>query len=387
MKKLLVYAMYAGILYLVACAGKANNAPAPPAPSLPVVKLNTGSVTTWQEYPAIVQGTVNVEIRPQVSGYLEKIYVEDGAWVSQGQPLFRINSKEYRQYSSSASATILSANAAIEKAQVEVERLQPLVDNKVIAEVQLKVAKANLHEAQAAYAQAVSGKGSADITLGYTLITAPVSGYIGHINFKQGSLIGKGEQQPLTIVSEVNNMHAYFSMSEADFYNFFAAVEGKTAEEKIKHIPAVELELADNSIYAAKGKVELVQGQFDRTTGSISFRAVFTNADKLLRSGISGRIRIPFSHQNKLMVPQQSTYELQDKVYVFAVDATNKVSSKQLLINGKSNGNYIVESGVANGETIVYSGLQRLRDGAFITPQPISLDSVLHTAITMNDNN
>ena len=105
---------------------------------------------------------------------------------------------------------------------MEVERLQPLVDNKVIAEVQLKVAKANLHEAQAAYAQAVSGKGSADITLGYTLITAPVSGYIGHINFKQGSLIGKGEQQPLTIVSEVNNMHAYFSMSEADFYNFFA---------------------------------------------------------------------------------------------------------------------------------------------------------------------
>lgn len=385
MKKLLVYAMYAGMLYLVACAGKANNTPAaPPAPSLPVVKLDTGSVTTWQEYPAIVQGTVNVEIRPQVSGYLEKIYVEDGAWVSQGQPLFRINSKEYRQYSSSASATIQSANAAIEKAQVEVERLQPLVDNKVIAEAQLKVAKANLHEAQAAYAQSVSGKGSADITLGYTLITAPVSGYIGHINFKQGSLIGKGEQQPLTVVSEVNNMHAYFSMSEADFYSFFANVEGKTAEEKIKHIPAVELELADNSIYAAKGKVELVQGQFDRTTGSISFRAVFTNVDKLLRSGISGRIRIPFAHQNKLLVPQQSTYELQDKVYVFAVDATNKVSSKQLLIKGKSDGNYIVESGVINGETIVYSGLQRLRDGAIITPQPISLDSVLHTSVTMN---
>jgi len=380
------YLIYAALLYLAACAGKANNAAAPPAPSLPVVKLDTASVTTWQEYPAIVQGTVNVEIRPQVSGYLEKIYVEDGAWVSQGQPLFRINSKEYRQYSNSASATIQSANAAIEKAQVEVERLQPLVDNKVIAEVQLKVAKANLHEAQAAYAQAVSGKGSADITLGYTLITAPVSGYIGHINFKQGSLIGKGEQEPLTVVSEVNNMHAYFSMSEADFYSFFANVEGKTAEEKIKHIPAVELALADNSIYAAKGKVELVQGQFDRTTGSISFRAVFTNADKLLRSGISGRIRIPFSHQNKLLVPQQSTYELQDKVYVFAVDATSKVISKQIFINGKSNGNYIVESGIANGETIVYSGLQRLRDGAVITPQIISLDSVLHTAITMNDN-
>lgn len=384
MKKYLIYAIYGGLLYLASCAGKANtNMQAPPPPSLPVVTLNTGSATTWLEYPASVQGTVNVEIRPQVSGYLEKIFVEDGAWVAQGQPLFRINSKEYRQYSNSASATIQSASAAIEKAQVEVERLQPLVDNKVIAEVQLKTAKANLHEAQAAYAQAVSGKGSADITLGYTLITAPVSGYVGHINFKQGSLIGKGEQEPLTVVSEVNKMHAYFSMSEADFYSFFANVTGKTAEEKIKNIPAVELELADNSIYNAKGKVELVQGQFDRISGSISFRAVFSNTEKLLRSGITGKIRIPFSHLNKLLVPQQATYELQDKVYVFSVDGGNKVISKQITIRGKSDGNYIVEKGVSNGETIVYSGLQRLRDGAVIAPQQLSLDSVLHNEVSM----
>lgn len=378
MKKFPVYLMYAGVLYLAACASKANNVQAPPAAqALPVVKLDTASVTTWQEYPATVQGTTNVEIRPQVSGYLEKIYVEDGAWVSQGQPLFRINSKEYSQYSNSAAATIQLAKANVEKAQVEVDRLQPLVANKVIAEVQLKTAKANLHEAEAAYAQAVSGKGSADITLGYTLITAPVSGYVGHINFKQGSLIGKGEPDPLTVLSEVNNVHAYFSMSEADFFGFFANVPGKTAEEKIKNVPAVELQLADNSIYNTKGKVELVQGQFDRSSGSISFRAVFANNEKLLRSGITGKIRIPFSLQNKLVVPQQSTYELQDKVYVFAVGDSNKVISKQITIKGKSNGNYIVEKGVNSGETIVYSGLQRLRDGAVIAPQPISLDSVL----------
>ncbi|MES2850166.1 MAG: efflux RND transporter periplasmic adaptor subunit [Bacteroidota bacterium] len=377
MKKLPVYFIYAGLLYLAACASKANNLQAPAAQSLPVVKLELGSVTTWQEYPANVQGTVNVEIRPQVSGYLEKIYVEDGAWVSQGQPLFRINAKEYNQYSTSASANIQLAKANIEKAQVEVDRLQPLVANKVIAEVQLKTAKANLHEAEAAYQQAVSGKGSADITLGYTLITAPVSGYVGHINFKQGSLIGKGEALPLTVLSEVNNVHAYFSMSEADFFSFFASVNGKTAEEKIRNIPPVELELADNSIYNNKGKVELIQGQFDRSSGSISFRAVFANGEKLLRSGITGKIRIPFPQLNKLMVPQESTYELQDKVYVFAVGDSNKVVSKQISIKGKSDGNYIVDKGLTNGETIVYSGLQRLRDGAVIVPQRISLDSVL----------
>lgn len=350
---------------------------APPPPSLPVVKLETGSVTTWQSYPASVEGATNVSIRPQVSGYLEKIYVQDGDFVAQGQTLFRINAKEYSQFSKSADANIQLAKANVEKAQVEVDRLEPLVAGKVIADVQLKTAKAVLHEAQASYAQAVSGKGSADITLGYTLITAPVSGYVGHINFKQGSLIGKGELLPLTELSEVNNMHAYFSMSEADFFRFFSNVEGGSVEQKIRHIPPVELELADNTVYPVKGKVELVQGQFDKSSGSISFRAVFANKDKLLRSGITGKVRIPFPQQDKLLVPQQSTYELQDKVYVFALGDSNKVVSKQIAILGKSGGNYIVDKGVNRGETIVFSGLQRLRDGAKIVPQPVPLDSVL----------
>ena len=378
------YLLSALLLYLAACVGKQNEMQSAPPQSLPVVKLDTASVITWQEYPASVQGTINVEIRPQVSGYLEKIYVEDGAYVTKGQPLFRIDSKEYSQFSQSASANIQLAKAAVEKAELEVDRLQPLVANKVIADVQLKTAKANLHEAQAAYAQAVSGKGSADITLGYTLITAPVNGYVGHVNFKQGSLIGKGEMQPLTILSDVNNVHAYFSMSESEFYSFLSSINGKTAEEKISNIPGVELQLADNSIYNIKGKVELVQGQFDRNSGSISFRAVFPNDEKLLRSGITGKIRIPFSQQNKLMVPQQATYELQDRVYVFAVGDSNKVTSKQITIKGKSEGNYIVDKGVNNGDVIVYSGLQRLRDGAVIVPQSISLDSVLNNLVVVH---
>ncbi len=371
------YLLYGVALFLTACANDQNNQPAPPPQSLPVVQLDTATITTWQEFPATVQGTVNVEIRPQVSGYLEKIYVEDGAWVNQGQPLFRINSREYTQYSSSAAATIQSASAAVERAEVEVDRLMPLVANKVIAEVQLKTAKANLHEAQAAYTLAVSGKNSADITLGYTLIKAPVSGYVGHINFKQGSLIGKGELDPLTVLSEVNNVHAYFSLSEADFYLFLANIPGKTTEEKIHNIPPVELELAGNNIYKVKGKVELVQGQFDRNSGNISFRAVFTNQEKLLRSGVTGKIRIPFLLEHKMIVPQQATYEMQDKVYVFSLGDSNKVVSKQITVKGKSEGNYIVEKGVTIGETIVYSGLQRLRDGVVIVPQNISLDSVL----------
>jgi membrane fusion protein, multidrug efflux system len=380
MNKLITYILYGAIIYMASCAGQALNT-TPPPPSLPVININAGNATTWLEYPATVEGSTNVEIRPQVSGYLEKIYVQEGTYVSKGQPLFRINSKEYNELSNSAAATIQAAKAAVEKAQVEYDRLKPLVENQVIAEVQLKTAKANLDAAKAAHAQAVSGKGSADITLGYTLITAPVSGYIGPIPFKQGSLVGKGETQPLTVLSEVNNVHAYFSMSEADFLSFISTYEGKSTEEKIQHIPAVNLQLPDNTIYGPKGKIELVQGQFDRNSGTISFRAVFPNNEKLLRSGITGKIRIPSLHQSQILVPQESTYELQDKVFVFALGDSNKVFSKQIAISGKSGNNYLVSNGLTSGEKIVYSGIQRLKDGAVITPQPISADSALQASV------
>ncbi|WP_460551112.1 efflux RND transporter periplasmic adaptor subunit [Ferruginibacter profundus] len=378
MNKLL---QYSAIIFLASCTAKSMNQMPSTPPSLPVVKIVANQATTWQEYPASVEGATNVEIRPQVSGYLEKIYAEEGAWVSKGQPLFRINSAAYNEYSNNASASVQAADAAIAKAQIEVDRLKPLVDNKVIAEVQLKTAKANLAAAKAAHAQAVSSKGSADINVGYTLITAPVSGYIGHIPYKQGSLVGNGEVLPLTVLSEVNTVHAYFAMSEADFLSFAAQYQGKSTEEKIKNIPPVDLQLPDHTVYNTKGKIELVQGQFDRTSGTISFRASFPNPEKILRSGITGKILIPSLHKDQLLVPQESTYELQDKIFVFAVGDSNKVASKQITVNGKSGNNYLVSKGLTSGETIVYSGIQRLRDGAVITPQQIPADSVLQASL------
>lgn len=380
MNKIIPYILYGAIIYLASCAGNAMNPP-PPPPSLPVIEINAGNATTWLEYPASIEGTTNVEIRPQVSGYLEKIYVQEGDYVSQGQPLFRINSREYSEFSNNASASILAAKASVERAQVEYDKLKPLVDNNVISEVQLRTAKANLDAARAGYAQAVSGKGSAEITVGYTLIKAPVSGYIGQVPFKQGSIIGKGEALPLTVLSEVNNVHVYFSMSEADFLSFIAGYEGRSTEEKIKNIPLVDLQLPDNTIYNTKGRIELVQGQFDRNAGTISFRAVFANKEKMLRSGLTGKIRIPSLHQGQMLVPEESTYELQDKVFVFALDDSNKVTGKQISISGKSGNNYLVSKGLANGERIVYSGIQRLRDGVVITPQNIKTDSLLQVSL------
>lgn len=348
-----------------------------PPPQLPVVAVVTSPATTFKEYSASLEGRVNVEIRPQVEGILEKIYVDEGAYVKAGQPLFKINDRTYNESLNSAQSSVLAAQANVQRAQVEVDRLIPLVDNKVISEVQLKTARAALDAAKAAEEQAKAGVGNARINVGYTYITAPVSGYIGRIPYKTGSLVGKGEDMPLTVLSEINEMYAYFSMSEPDFITFKQQFAGNTIEEKVRKVPPVELLLADNSVYEQKGRISTVEGQFDRTTGTISFRATFPNAGGMLRTGNTGKVRIPQLLAQVVVVPQEATFEIQDKVFVFVVGDSNKVASKPIGIAGKTATWYFVESGLKPGEKIVFAGTGNLQDGMVIVPQLISADSLL----------
>jgi RND family efflux transporter MFP subunit len=362
--------------YLSSCSQVQGTQAAPPPQSLPVMSLNAEPATTYLEYSADVEGTTNVEIRPQVSGYLDKIYVEEGAYVTKGQPLFKINDRPYDEQLNNTQANITVAKANLEKAAIEVNRLQPLVDNHVISDVQLKAAQAAYDAAKAEVNQTQAASNNANINLGYTLIKAPVSGYIGRIPFKAGALVGKGEAQPLTIVSDVKEVYAYFGMSESDFLKFTNKFPGKTIDEKIKQLPAVELQLADKSIYASKGRIELMEGQFDRSIGAITFRAAFPNSDRLLRSGITGKVRIPQANSGLLPVPQTSTYEIQDRIFVFVVGDSSKVIGKQLHIVGKTTDYYLVDKGVQAGDKIVFAGMDRLTDGAVITPQLLSTDSL-----------
>lgn len=363
--------------YLSSCSQVQGTQAAPPPQSLPVLAINASPVTTFQEYSATVEGKTNVEIRPQVSGYLDKIYVEEGAYVTQGQPLFKINDRPYDAQVHNSSANIEAAKANEDKAAIEVHRLQPLVENRVISDVQLKAAQAAYDAAKAAVAQAEAEGNNAGINLGYTLVKAPVSGYIGRIPFKAGALVGKGEAQPLTIVSDIKEVYAYFAISESDFLRFSNQVSGKTINDKIKNLPPVELQLADRSIYAFKGRVELMEGQFDRNIGAITFRAIFPNAEGLLRTGNTGKVRIPEINTGLLPVPQTATYEIQDRVFVFAVGDSNKVISRPLHIVRKTTDYYLVDKGVQAGDKIVFAGMDRLQDGAVISPELLSADSVL----------
>lgn len=369
MKKITILSLLAA--FLISCSGKDAGAPAQQSPTLPVLSIENKTATTETEFPVAIQGKTDVEIRAQVSGTLDKIFVDEGAYVSQGQPLFKINDNPYRQQYNNAKASLNAAEASLINAQIEVDKLTPLVQNKVVSDYQLKTAKANLSVAKANVAQTQALVGNAEINLGYTTIKAPVSGYIGRLPRKQGSLISPADPQALTTLSDIQEVYAYFSLGENDFINFKSQYEGNSISEKLKKLPPVSLVLSDNTVYAQNGKIDMVDGQFDKTTGAITLRAKFPNAGGLLRSGNTGKVKISMQHENTIVIPQDATIEIQDKIYVVLVDSKNAVTRQPVTISGKSGTDYLIKDGIKTGDRIVLKGFESLPDGAIIIPETV----------------
>jgi membrane fusion protein (multidrug efflux system) len=363
-----VLSFLAGSALLASCSEQQAPQQVAAPSALPVEAVHTGTATTYQDYPASIEGVVNVEIRPQVAGMLERILVDEGAAVRKGQPLFQLNEAPFREQLNNALAAQQAAAGSVTSAQVEVDRYAPLVQNKVVSDVQLKTAQAALVVAQANLQRAKAAVSSARINLGYTTITAPVSGYLGRLQTKPGSLVGPTDAQALTQLSDVHEVHTYFALGEDDFSTFRNQYAGATLQEKLQHLPPVALVLADQSTYPTRGKVDVVAGQFDRTTGAVTLRATFANANGLLRSGNTGTIRLALPHPNVLLVPAAATVELQDRVFVYAVGDSNKVSRRAITIQGKSGANYLVSEGVKDGDRIVLQGVDHLQEGQLITP-------------------
>jgi len=370
------------LLYSCKDGGAPAGGGAMPPPALPVTTAKALPATTYQDFTASVEGKRDVEIKPQVDGYLTNIAVDEGAYVHKGQPLFYIDRRPFEEQLNTAKAALLAAKARMESAQIEVDKIKPLVENKVVSDVQLKSAQAAYSSAQAAVEQAQAEMEAARINLNYTTITAPSDGYVGTIPYKTGSLVTKAQDKALTVLSETKDMRVYFSMSEPDFLQFKEKYPGNTVADKVKQMPPVQLVLADNSVYPHPGKVEIVEGQFDKTVGAIKFRASFPNAEGLLRSGSTGKVRIPTSFKSALVIPQDATFEMQGKVFVYTVADSNKIVTKPLGISGRTTNYYFVSDGVKEGDKIVLASMSTtliggLRDGMVITPQMISTDSLL----------
>ncbi len=326
------------------------------------IEVKPASAVLEKKYPGVMEGTVNVEVKAQVSGYLDEIYVKEGDYVKKGQSLFRIKGDVFQEQVNNSEAALKSASSAEESARIELEKIKPLVEGKVYSELQLQTAEANYAAAKAQVAQAKAALGSSRINAAFSLIKAPVSGYIGRIPNRIGNLVSPADLTPLTSLSEIDQVLVYFSLSEPDFMAYM-----KDSRED-KSMNTVELITADGSLYSHKGVVEIASGNIDRTTGSIPLKAVFPNPDKLLRSGGMGKVVLKKIHDNALSIPMSSVKDIQNKFFVFVLSDSNTVAMRAIEINGRSGINYIVQSGLSNGEQIALNRIDVLTDKMVVKP-------------------
>ncbi|MCF0060466.1 efflux RND transporter periplasmic adaptor subunit [Dyadobacter chenwenxiniae] len=342
-----------------------------------VLTLEPRQVTLYDEYPATMQGKENVEIRPKVDGYVEAIYVDEGASVTKGQRLFRINAPQYSEDVRTAEAQIVTARSEVDAAQMAVNKVRPLVEKDIISKYELESAEYTLKSKQATLVQAQSSLANAKTNLGYTVLTSPVNGVVGTIPYKIGSLVSSTTTEPLTTVSNISSMYAYFSLNEKQLLSLIREVPGKTFQDKLSKIPEVSLLLSDGSAYQQKGRVKTSTGQISTETGSMQLRATFTNPQALLRSGNSGKVRIPKTIDSAMVVPQSATYELQGKRFIYTVGADSVAHNTEIDASPTSDGKYfVVERGVGAGAQVVLDGVTNLKDGAKIVSKKVQPSTI-----------
>lgn len=359
------------LFFMASCGNKTAKQEAGnmPPQAYPVFKVITQTTTLTTVYPATLQGEQNIEIRPKIDGYIEQIYVDEGAAVKKGQLLFRINAPQYQQDVNTASAAINSAEADVSAAELQVKKTKTLVDQDIISKYELESAEYTLQARKAVLAQTKATLANAKTNLGYTTVTSPVNGVVGSIPYRLGSLVNSNTTMPLTTVSNISNVFAYFSLNEKQLLNFSREYKGNTLEAKLKQLPAVTLLLSDGTEYPEKGYVETIGGLINTATGSASFRATFPNPVGLLRSGASATVQIPVTVQDAILIPQRSTYELQGKRFVYLVNNSNKVISTEIEVMNIAAGQYfVVTNGLKPGDTVVYESTGVLQDSTTIKP-------------------
>jgi membrane fusion protein (multidrug efflux system) len=364
-------------VYVAACSVKSQSDPVKDdlKQELPVTQLITKDTSLQRTYVANIQAIQNVEIRNRITGFLEKIFVDEGQMVRKGQPLFQISDKEYKAEVAKAKANLSNAIAEAKAAQVEVSRVRILVEKKVVTPSDLEVALARQKALEAKVEEARSILTDANNRLSYTFIRAPFNGMINRIPLKKGSLLEEGTL--LTTVSDASSVYTYFNISEDEYLHYTNA----RLKNHEKSSNTVQLILADGSTYNYTGKIETVASEFEENTGSIAFRARFPNPKNLLKHGGTGKIVLKTSVEDALMVPQKSVFEIQDKNYVYVVDAENKVKMKNFVPRTRIAHYYIVQSGLQPGDKIVYEGVQGIRDGMQIVPRKVAMDSLSRNAM------
>lgn len=366
MKPIFVRLSVCAVLFISACTShkEQNNTPEKFSVTSPVV-MDTAYTN---EYVADIHSIQNVEIRARIKGYIEAIHVDEGKHVKAGQLLFSISSKGYKEAVVKAKAFLKSAVAEAKMAEVDRQNVKMLVEKNIVSKTDLELAQSKLDAANAKIEEAQSDAASAALNLSFTEIRAPFDGILNRIPNKTGSLIDEGTL--LTSISNNKEVYAYFNVSEKEYLDF---ITKKNTDEKDK----VALLLANNQPHKYKGVVETVDGEFDKTTGNIAFRARFANPEEILKHGSSGKVRLKNEIKGAMIIPQKSTFEIQERIYVYVVNKNNTVQIKCVIPKYRLPNLYVIESGLSLTDRLIYDGIQKVKEGDVILAEPISLKEVL----------
>ena len=329
--------------------------------------VELGQTTLNSSYPVTIEGIQDVEIRPNVSGFITNVCVSEGDFVRKGQLLFELDSVQYKAAVETAQASVLVAEASIATAELNVETRTELFEKSIISEYELQTAKNTLASAKASLAQAQAQLVNAQNNLSYTQVTSPADGVVGKIPYKVGSLVSASIATPLTTISDIANILVNFSMTEKQLLEFTR--EGGTMEEIIDAFPPVQLVLADGTLYKESGKVKTISGVIDPCTHAVRMQALFPNTRNVLRSGGTGNLLLPVTRDSLIAVPQLATFELQDKKFVYVVSDSSTLVSTEIQVLPQNDGqNYFVTAGLKPGVRIAVEGVALLRNGAKIKP-------------------
>jgi RND family efflux transporter MFP subunit len=360
---------FALALFIAACSSKQEDNTA--KESFPVAHPILMDTVFAKEYVAEIQSIQNVELRARVKGFIETIHADEGKPVQAGQVLFTISSQEFREELLKANALFKSALAEAKVAEVELNNTKKLVEKNIVSASQLEMSEAKLEAIQAKIDEAKSGVSSAELNLSFAQVKAPFSGMINRIPNKAGSLIEEGTL--LTTLSNNKEVYAYFNLSEKEYLELTQGQDGDNKE--------VSLIMADNKVYPQKGIIETVESEIDKNTGTLAFRAKFPNPGQLLKHGSSGKVVVNTQLKNALLVPQKSTFEIQENLYVYVVNKDNVVQMRSIIPLLRLPLLYVIQSGLSAEDNIIYEGIQRVKEGDKITPLPVPANQqIIHVA-------
>ncbi len=361
--------MLAAVALFPSCSKNGQQMPQGAAPEIATITLSPQTADLRSTFPATIKGKTDIEIRPQVTGFITKVHVDEGQRVRKGQVLFTLDQVTFQAAVDQARAAVNNAQTVVNTARMTADSKKSLFDKNIISQYEYQLSQNSLAQAEAQLANAKAALASAQKNLAYTVVTAPSDGVVGTIPNREGSLASPSSAQPLTTVSDNSQVYAYFSLTEKDLLDMVGEGQ-RTIEAAIKEMPEVQLRLSDGSLYPLSGKVATVSGVIDNSTGSSSVRALFNNPSGVLRSGATGQIIIPDNQENVIIIPQKATFELQDRRFAYVVNDSNKVVSTPITIEANNDGkNFVVTSGLQAGQRIAVEGVgTKLADGMTITP-------------------